>query len=120
MVILGALALAQGPATRNVPPVPRAAASGKPFPVRFTDVAREAGLSMKFTYGDERRKKYIIEANGSGVAFFDYDNDGFQDIFLVNGSSLRGFPAAEAPTNRLYRNTGNGKFADVTQAAGLA
>ena len=75
---------------------------------------------MKFTYGDERKKKFILEANGSGVAFLDYDNDGMQDIFLVNGSRLQGFPKGQEPTNHLYRNTGHGKFVDVTGAAHLA
>jgi hypothetical protein len=118
--VLTVLAMAQGPATRNMNPAPRSAPSGKPFPVTFTDVAREAGLTMKFTYGNERKKKYIIEANGSGVAFLDYDNDGLQDIFLVNGSRLEGFPKGQEPTNRLYRNTGHGKFQDVTRRAGVA
>ena len=76
-------------------------------------MAAQAGLTMKFTYGDER-KKYIVEANGSGVAFLDYDNDGLQDIFLVNGSRLEGFPKGQEPTNHLYRNTGHGTFLDVT------
>jgi enediyne biosynthesis protein E4 len=118
--VLGALALAQGPATRNAPPVPRSAPSGKPFPVRFTDVARAMGLHMKFTYGDERKKQYILEANGSGVAFLDYDNDGFQDVFLVNGSSFQDLPRGQAPTNHLYRNAGGGKFIDISRAAGVA
>src|SRR6059036_3335578 len=115
-----ALAMAQGPSTRNVPPVTRSAPSGKPFPVSFSDVALEAGLAMKFTYGDERKKKFILEANGTGVAFLDYDNDGRQDIFLVNGSRLEGFREGEAPTNHLYRNVGGGHFEDVTRAAHLA
>jgi enediyne biosynthesis protein E4 len=65
-------------------------------------------------------KKYIIEANGTGVAFLDYDNDGRQDIFLVNGSRLEGFGKGEPPTNYLYRNLGGGRFEDVTRAASLA
>jgi hypothetical protein len=77
--MLGVFAAAQGPATHNVPPAVRAPPSGRPFPVTFTDVAREAGLRMTFTSGNESSKKYIIEANGSGVAFLDYDNDGRQD-----------------------------------------
>src|ERR1700738_2122913 len=111
--------MAQGPAIRNMNPAPRSAASGRPFPVTFTDVAREAGLNTKFTYGEERKKKYIIEANGSGVAFLDYDNHGLQDIFLVNGSRLEGFPKGQEPTTHLYRNSGHGKFQDVTRQAGL-
>lgn len=99
--------------------VPRAAFSGRPFPVSFVDVAVEAGLRMKFTFGNEARKKFVIEANGSGVAFLDYDNDGRLDVFLVNGSRLEGFPDGAAPTNYLYRNLGNGRFVDVTRQAGL-
>src|SRR5207253_2931477 len=82
-------------------------------------VAQKAGLRMNFTSGNEHTKKYIIEANGTGVAFLDYDNDGRQDIFLVNGSRLEGFREGESPTNHLYRNLG-GRFEDVTRAANLA
>src|SRR5260370_42315992 len=117
--MLGLFAGAQGPATHNAAPAVRAAPSGRPFPVTFTDVAREAGLRMKFTSGNEVSKKYIIEANGTGVAFLDYDNDGRQDIFLVNGSRLEGFGKEEAPTNYLYRNLGGGRFEDVTRPAAL-
>src|SRR5437016_4045576 len=117
---LGVFAAAQGPATHNSPPAVRAPPSGRPFPVTFTDVAREAGLRMSFTSGNESSKTYIIEANGSGVAFLDYDNDGRQDIFLVNGSRLEGFRDGEAPTNHLYRNAGGGRFEDVTRSANLA
>lgn len=118
--MLGVFAAAQGPATHNAPPATRSAPSGRPFPVTFSDVAREAGLRMSFTSGNEQSKKYIIEANGTGVAFIDYDADGRQDIFLVNGSRLDGFPKGDAPTNRLYRNVGNGRFEDATRAANLA
>jgi enediyne biosynthesis protein E4 len=110
---------AQGVATSNAAPAPRAEWSGKPFPVRFTDVAEAAGLAMKFTYGDEKTKKYIIEVNGGGVAFFDYDNDGWLDLFFSNGSRLEGFGDAPPPTSRLFRNTRDGHFADVTKKAGL-
>src|SRR5262249_7443739 len=81
--------------------------------------AKEAGLTMKFTYGDENRKKYILEANGSGVAFLDFDNDGLQDVFLVNGSRLDGFTKGQEPHNYLYKNVGRGKFEDVTRQAGV-
>ena len=110
---------AQGVATSNAAPVPRTEWSGKPFPVRFTDVAEAAGLAMKFTYGDEKSKKYIIEVNGGGVAFFDYDNDGWLDLFFSNGSRLEGFGNAPAPTSHLFHNTRDGHFTDVTRKAGL-
>jgi enediyne biosynthesis protein E4 len=113
-------AFGQGVATRNATPAPRSAASGKPFLAKFTDIAAQAGLSMRFTVGGETTKKYILEANGTGVAFVDFDNDGKLDIFLVNGSKLEGFRGADAPTNRLYRNSGQSGFVDVTKKAGVA
>lgn len=118
--LAAAYALAQGPATRNASPGSKPRSSGKPFLATFTDVAREAGLLMQFTSGNELSKKYIVEANGSGVAFLDYDRDGRLDIFVVNGSRLEGFPPGKAPTNHLYKNLGNGKFKDVTEQAGLS
>src|SRR4030095_2288517 len=72
---LGLYLFGQGVATRNGTPAPRNSASGKPFLAKFTDVATQAGLSMRFTVGNETTKKYIIEANGTGVALVDLDND---------------------------------------------
>jgi hypothetical protein len=80
------------------------------------DVAPAAGLTAKTVYGGERTKRYILETTGGGVAFFDYDNDGWLDIFLVNGSRL-GEPVAA--THHLYRNNRDGAFRDVTRPAGL-
>lgn len=121
--VLGGVAaacFAQGIATHNAAPVGREPGSGRPFLARFVDVAQEAGLRMRFTSGNEQSKKYIIEANGTGVAFLDYDRDGRQDLFLVNGSRLEGFRSEEAPVNHLYHNEGNGKFRDVTRESGMA
>jgi hypothetical protein len=73
---------------------------------------------MRFVSGGEKSKRYIVEANGSGVALVDYDNDGLLDAFLVNGSRLE-TPVPQA-TNRLFHNLGNGKFEDVTIRAGVA
>jgi enediyne biosynthesis protein E4 len=107
----------QGVATRNVQPEARGKLSAKPFLATFTDIAAEAGLQMSFTSGNEKTKKYIIEANGTGVAFIDYDNDGWLDIFLVNGSTLEG--GAPDATSRLYRNKRDGGFTDVTREANV-
>jgi hypothetical protein len=85
----------------------------------FTDVAEKAGLTMTTVFGGQQTKKYIIETTGTGVAVFDYDNDGWPDIFLVNGTTLEGFPAGSTPTNHLYRNNHDGTFADVTAKSGL-
>jgi len=85
----------------------------------FVDEAEKAGLTMKNVFGGVDTKKYIIETTGTGVAIFDYDNDGWPDIFIVNGTTLEGFPAASAPSNRLYRNNHDGTFTDVTEKAGL-
>jgi hypothetical protein len=85
----------------------------------FTDVAQKAGLTAPIVFGGKDTKKYIIETTGTGVAIFDYDNDGWPDIFIVNGTTLEGFPSGQGPTNHLYRNSHDGTFADVTVTAGL-
>jgi hypothetical protein len=85
----------------------------------FSDVDATAGLSARNYFGGETQKKYILETTGCGVAFFDYDNDGWLDIFVVNGSRLEGFPEGKEPTNHLYHNNRDGTFSDVTEKAGL-
>src|SRR6266550_2219263 len=85
----------------------------------FTDVAEKSGLTMMNVFGGTETKKYIIETTGTGVAIFDYDNDGWPDIFLVNGTTLEGEFKGQAPTNHLYRNNHDGTFTDVTMKAGL-
>jgi len=88
--------------------------------VSFVNVARESGLNAKTIFGGEHKNKYLLETTGCGVAFYDYDNDGWLDIFLVNGSRLEGFPAGSEPTSHLFRNNRDGTFTDVTAKAGLA
>jgi len=110
-------AWAQGVSTRSLKPTPRGKPSGIPFHARFTDVAAAAGLSAPTIYGGIERKRQIIETTGCGVAFFDYDNDGWLDIFVLSGTRLDGDP--KEATNRLYRNNRNGTFTDVTEKAGL-
>lgn len=83
----------------------------------FQDVAEKAGLTMMNVFGGVDTKNYIIETTGTGVAIFDYDNDGWPDIFIVNGTTLK--PSSPPPTNHLYRNNHDGTFTDVTQNAGL-
>ena len=88
--------------------------------VHFVDIAARAGLTAKTEAGDEKTKKYIIETTGSGAAFFDYDNDGWPDIFLVNGTTLEGFAKGRDPTSHLYHNNRDGTFTDVTERAHVA
>lgn len=85
----------------------------------FTDIAEKAGLTAPVIFGGENTKKYIIETTGTGVAIFDYDNDGWPDIFVVNGTKLDGLPAGKSPTSHLYHNNRDGTFNDVTEKAGL-
>ena len=91
-----------------------------PPKVEFVDIAARAGLMAKTEDGGEKAKKFIIETTGSGAAFIDYDNDGWPDIFLVNGTTLEGFPKGQEPTSHLYHNNHDGTFTDVTKKAGVA
>ena len=94
--------------------------SENPFSISLTNIAKQAGLDFKTVYGDEKKNRYLLETTGVGVAFIDYDNDGWQDLFFVNGTRLDALPKNVAPpTNRLYRNKGDGTFEDVTAKAGL-
>jgi hypothetical protein len=102
-----------------IPPAVARYPESQSFPVTFRDIAASAGLTQPIIYGGIETKKYIIETNGCGVAFYDYDNDGWMDVFVLSGSRLEGFPRGKEPTNRLYRNNRNGTFSDVTKQSGL-
>ncbi len=110
-------AFGRGISSRGVKPQPRGKPSGRPFLARFTDVARQAGLTQPIIYGGTENKSYIIEVVGCGVAFIDYDNDGWMDLFVLSGTRLEGAPPGT--TNRLYKNNRNGTFTDVTGKSGL-
>jgi hypothetical protein len=90
-----------------------------PLGVKFTNVAPQSGLTAPTIYGDEHKNRYLLETTGAGAAFIDFDNDGWLDVFLVNGTRLDGLAASLNATNRLYRNNGNGTFTDITEKAGL-
>jgi enediyne biosynthesis protein E4 len=109
-LFLSLISQAQQPKPPAPPPAPLA---------NFTDIAEKAGLTMQNIFGGVDTKKYIIETTGTGIAIFDYDNDGWPDIFLVNGTRLEGFPSGQAPSNHLYRNNHDGTFTDVTAKVGL-
>src|SRR6266576_1646790 len=86
----------------------------------FTDTAQKAGLTTPVIFGGENTKEYIIETTGTGVAIFDYDNDGWPDIFVANGTTLEQLPSGKSPTNHLYHNNGDGTFTDVSEKAHVA
>jgi hypothetical protein len=103
----------------------RTAQAKRPLPpgmtapeVDFRDIARAAGLAGVNVSGDPQNKSYIVESTGTGVAVFDYDRDGLQDILLVNADLL--VPKEPHPKHYLYRNRGNLRFEDVTEKAGIA
>src|SRR3954470_12238036 len=89
-----------------------------PSTIAFTDITHAAGLEFHLTCGSAE-KQYIMESVCGGVAVFDYDNDGWMDILLVNGSTLEDVQSRKCHTNRLYRNNHDGTFKDVTAQAGL-
>ena len=95
------------------------AVAEQPSPPRFVDITDSAGVRFVHSFGDEELSN-IVESSGAGCVFFDYDDDGDLDIYLVNGryletvSSVRGRHLAGKLENALYRNNGDGTFTDVT------
>jgi enediyne biosynthesis protein E4 len=86
----------------------------------FTDVSTQAGLGQATNiFGGVARKQYLLEEIGCGLALFDYDNDGWMDLFLVNGTRFEDISPDRQPTNSLFRNNRDGSFTDVTEKAGL-
>ena len=92
------------------PPGPKSPLEGTPLGVSFTDVVHEAGLAVTTIYGGEKTNKYLLETTGCGLAFYDYDGDGWPDIFVAN----------DTEPNFLYHNQGDGTFKEVGVIAGLA
>jgi len=100
--------------------VEAAAAGPAASQVQFVDVAQQAGLTIPNVWGGIDHKRVIIETKGSGIAFFDYDNDGWLDIYLTNGNRLDAhWPPGKEPTTHLYKNNRDGTFTDVTEKSGL-
>ncbi len=94
--------------------------SPSPVAFSFTEIAERAGFTVPTIYGGQKTNQYLLETTGCGAAAFDYDNDGWLDLFVVNGTTLEGFPKGKEPTSHLYRNRRDGTFEDVTAKAGLA
>ena len=94
--------------------------SQSPTPLmKFVDVTKDAGLSGFRLVSGSPTKDYIIESLSAGVALLDIDNDGWLDVYLINGSTLENTRAGRpGPPNRLYRNRGDGTLEDVTEKSG--
>src|SRR5262249_12210699 len=88
------------------------------LPVRFDNVAAKVGVTFKHENGAST-DKHLPEIMSGGAVIFDYNNDGWPDLFLVNGGSFVNKQVAAAARHRLYRNTGDGKFEDVTESSGI-
>jgi len=89
----------------------------------FTDVTVQAGIDFRYTFGDYTYEN-ILESSGSGITIFDYDNDGFYDLYMLNGTWLEDISDPEGKVfentaNKLYRNNGDGTFTDVSKDTGL-
>ncbi|HVW87534.1 MAG TPA: CRTAC1 family protein [Bryobacteraceae bacterium] len=108
---------ARGMASRGVKALPRGKASGLPFHSSFVNVSEAAGLHAPVIYGSVGHTDYILEAMGCGVAFIDYDNDGWIDIIVLTGRRYQGTP--KEAIIRLYKNNRDGTFTDVTEKSGL-
>jgi hypothetical protein len=106
-----------GMASRGLAPAPRPKSSGRPFGARLVDVSEAAGLRIPSICGATDHTRYLIETTGAGIAFLDYDNDGWLDLFVLSGTRMDG--QAPHATNRLYKNNRDGAFIDVTEKAGL-
>ena len=92
----------------------------KTGPVVFMDVAKQAGLTTWHHTAGTPEKKFILEAKGPGVCLLDYDNDGWLDIYLVNGSTYSALDGKEAaPQAALFHNNHDGTFTNVTAKAGV-
>ena len=82
----------------------------------FTDVTKESGINTVI-YSGSQDKNHLLESVGCGTAFLDYDQDGNQDIYIVNGWKIEDTHVMVKGKNELYRNTGNGTFEKVTEQA---
>src|SRR5580692_9394711 len=82
----------EGMASRGLAPAPRAKPSGRAFSAHFVDVAASAGLREPAICGAVDHTNYLIETTGAGIAFLDYDNDGWLDIFVLSGTHMEGSP----------------------------
>jgi len=114
----GSSARQQPPSARQGPSAPASKTGPAPLD-QFVEVSAKVGIHFTLTSGGPE-KRYIVEAKGGGgIAWIDYDNDGFPDLFLVNGSTFEQSKRGDSPRSHLYHNNGDGTFSDVTERSGL-
>src|SRR5258705_5617965 len=89
----------------------------RPSQVQFRDIAAQAGITFKHVFSPEKR--YIVESMSGGVALFDYDNDGYLDIYFVNSLTVDLVTSHQKTKSALYHNNGDGTFRDVTAKAAV-
>ena len=120
------------PPAQTTSPAPAASVAKSPAEaaqgptIRFEDASEKAGIDFTHSFGS-RQLGSLLEGTGAGCIWFDYNNDGLPDLYVVNGrpldDSMHPYPLKEKPSplphNHLYRNDGNGRFTDVTAKAGL-
>jgi len=121
MVLAAALLLAS--VTKGLGTKPGAAAPAQPRLPVYEDVTEKAGIHFQHSFGEEQLSS-VMEATGSGCAWFDYNNDGLMDLYVLSGRYIEGAtdhskPAGMKASNHLYRNNGDGTFTDVTEQAGV-
>src|SRR5437660_12689727 len=108
----------QEPSHRNAPTARHGKSTPSSLAAQFEDVTHAAGIDFHLTCGS-LEKRYIMETMCGGIAVLDYDNDGWMDIFLVNGSTLADLRSGKCHPSKLYRNNHDGTFTDVSSKAGL-
>src|SRR5947208_9390056 len=118
LIIANAQTHPQSQSSKHSPVKTQSSTSPKPNAISFSDVTGAAGIDFHLTCGS-LEKRYIMETMCGGVAVFDYDNDGWMDIFLVNGSTLEDLRSGKCYPSKLYRNNHDGTFTDVSSKAGL-
>jgi hypothetical protein len=106
------------PAQKSTAPILERKSTGRNSSISLADVTGQSGIDFHLTCGSDQ-KRYIMESMCGGIAVFDYDNDGWMDIYFVNGSTLEDLRAGKCHPGKLYRNNHDGSFIDVTGKSGL-
>jgi hypothetical protein len=119
-VLIAVLSVSCSPFAAHAQNSPYPSSTENASPAWFVDEAAKSGILVRNVNGSAEAKRYILETTGSGVAILDYDRDGWQDIFLVNGTTFDAASSKEKPTSHLFHNNHDGTFTDVTTRSGIS